>query len=314
MTDDPQGYRPAHALEESSGEAPAPTSATPIDAAELDRQRHAARVSVLAFAVSIAGSVTLGITYARGGQTQVEGIALFVALGGLGVALVIWGRHLLDTGPAREHRHPLGTSPAERQAFETSLDRDQAIGRRRLLWGMLAGAAGAFGVALLFPLRSLGPSPGQSLAASPWRRGLRLIDSQGRPVKASQVPLGGLVTVFPQGQPGSAQGQVALVRVDARSIRPRRGRRGWSPDGLLAYSKVCTHAGCPVSLYLADSHQLLCPCHQSSFDVLDGAEPVQGPAARPLPQLPLSVDADGYVVADGDLSDPIGPAWWDRPR
>ncbi len=268
---------------------------------------------MLAFVVSVAGSLTLIVVYARGGQPQVEGLGLFAALGGLGVALVVWGRHLLDTGVTAEPRHQLGTSDADREAFEQSLERDEVVGRRRMLWGMLAGAIGAFGVALVFPLRSLGPSPGQTLSASPWRRGLRLVDESGRPVRPDEVPLNGLVTVFPQGQPDSAQGQVALVRVNPRTVRPRPKRRDWSPGGLLAYSKVCTHAGCPVSLYLADSHELLCPCHQSSFDVLDGARPVQGPAARPLPQLPLTIDADGYLTAAGDLSAPIGPAWWDRP-
>ena len=122
-----------------------------------------------------------------------------------------------------------------------------------------------------------------------------------------------MLTAFPEGDPGSAQGQVAVLRVDPASIHAVRGRQSWSPDGLLVYSKVCTHAGCPVSLYLADSHQLLCPCHQSSFDALRGARPVQGPAARPLPQLPVTVDADGTLLATGDLSAPIGPAWWSRP-
>ncbi len=268
---------------------------------------------MVAFVVSLAGSITLIVAYARGGQPQVEGIGLFAALGGLGTALVIWGRHLLDTGPDAESRHPLGTTAADREAFEQSLERDQLVGRRRALWGLLAAAGSAFGVALLFPLRSLGPSPGQTLSASPWRRGLRLVDAQDRPVRVSEVPINGLVTVFPQGHPDSAQGQVALVRVAPGSNRARPGRRDWSPEGLLAYSKVCTHAGCPVSLYLANSHELLCPCHQSSFDVLDGARPVQGPAARPLPQLPLTIDAEGYLAAAGDLSAPIGPAWWNRP-
>jgi ubiquinol-cytochrome c reductase iron-sulfur subunit len=85
------------------------------------------------------------------------------------------------------------------------------------------------------------------------------------------------------------------------------------PEGLIAVSKVCTHAGCPVGLYQATTHQLLCPCHQSAFDVLDGAKPVFGPAAAPLPQLPLEIDADGHVRSRGDFVAPIGPAWWSRP-
>jgi ubiquinol-cytochrome c reductase iron-sulfur subunit len=150
------------------------------------------------------------------------------------------------------------------------------------------------------------------LLETPWRRGKRLVTDDGRPVLAADVPLDGLVTVFPEGAPGSADGQAVLVRVPDGALSPARGREEWAPDGLIAYSKICTHAGCPVGLYQAKTHQLLCPCHQSAFDVLREAKPVFGPAAAPLPQLPLSIDADGYLVAGGDFSDPVGPSFWHR--
>jgi ubiquinol-cytochrome c reductase iron-sulfur subunit len=118
--------------------------------------------------------------------------------------------------------------------------------------------------------------------------------------------------VFPEGSPGSADGQAVLIRVAPGLLHPKPGREDWSPGGLVAYSKICTHAGCPVGLYQADSHQLLCPCHQSTFDVLRHAIPQIGPAAAPLPQLPLAIDADGYVVARGDFSEPVGPSFWRR--
>jgi ubiquinol-cytochrome c reductase iron-sulfur subunit len=89
----------------------------------------------------------------------------------------------------------------------------------------------------------------------------------------------------------------------------------WVPDGThVAYSKICTHAGCPVGLYRAESQSLICPCHQSQFDVADGGKPFFGPAARPLPQLPLGVDEEGILVAQGDFPEPVGPAFWDRNR
>ena len=115
-------------------------------------------------------------------------------------------------------------------------------------------------------------------------------------------------TVRPADAP--ADSQAVLMRVTPGLIVPVDGRETWAPEGLIAYSKVCTHAGCPVGLYQPDTHQLLCPCHQSAFDVLNGAKPVVGPAAWPLPQLPLHLDPDGILRARGDFSDPIGPGYW----
>jgi ubiquinol-cytochrome c reductase iron-sulfur subunit len=143
---------------------------------------------------------------------------------------------------------------------------------------------------------------------------VRLVTEEGRAVRAANVPADGLVTVFPAGAPSSESGQAVLVRVDPDIIRPLPGRADWMPEGLIAYSKVCTHAGCPVGLYEATSHQLLCPCHQSTFDVLDGAQPVFGPAATRLPQLPLAIDAQGYLYATGGFSEPPGPTYWDRSQ
>jgi ubiquinol-cytochrome c reductase iron-sulfur subunit len=137
-----------------------------------------------------------------------------------------------------------------------------------------------------------------------------MVTSDGRVVKASDVPSGGLLTAYPEGARDAADSQVVLVRVDPTLLHPRAGREDWSPEGLLAFSKVCTHAGCPVGLYEAQRHELLCPCHQSAFDVLDHAKPVFGPAAVELPQLPLRIAADGTLEARGDFSDPVGPSFW----
>jgi ubiquinol-cytochrome c reductase iron-sulfur subunit len=147
---------------------------------------------------------------------------------------------------------------------------------------------------------------------TPWRRGRALVTSSGTRVHAADVPVGGLVTVFPEGHPDSADGQTVLVRVEPRLLARSPSARGGTEDGLVAFSKVCTHAGCPVGLYQAQRHQLLCPCHQSAFDVLDGARPVFGPAARALPQLPITIDEDGIVRALGDFPEPIGPGYWSR--
>ncbi len=176
----------------------------------------------------------------------------------------------------------------------------------------MTASLGALGAAFLFPIRSLGPNPGRSLLQTPWRRGIRAITGDGRAVRADEVPLGGLVTVFPDGHPDSADGQVVLIRVRAERLSLPADRREWAPDGLVAYSKVCTHAGCPVGLYEAESGELLCPCHQSAFDALTGGDVVFGPAARALPQLPIEIDDAGYVVARSDFPEPVGPSFWTR--
>ncbi|MGH7735831.1 MAG: ubiquinol-cytochrome c reductase iron-sulfur subunit, partial [Gemmatimonadales bacterium] len=84
------------------------------------------------------------------------------------------------------------------------------------------------------------------------------------------------------------------------------------PQGYVAYSKLCTHAGCPVGLYQDNTQQLVCPCHQSMFDVLKGAQQTFGPAPRPLPQLPLMVDAEGFLRAQRGYHEPVGPGFWER--
>ncbi len=278
-----------------------------------DHDHGAERAIAASFVVSLLSSLALAAVYWRGGQPQLEGVFLALALGGFGVGLVMWGRRLLPHQLVTQEREALPTTGDERRELVDSLERGRPLGRRSLLVRLLAAAGGAFGLAAFFPIRSLGPSPGRSLEETAWRSARRLVNEDGVAVRADDVPLGGLVTVFPEGHEGSADAQTVLIRVRPGTLDPRPGREDWAPEGLVAYSKVCTHAGCPVGLYDAGSHQLLCPCHQSAFDVLDAAEPVFGPAARALPQLPLDIDDDGFLRARGDFSEPVGPAWWTRP-
>jgi ubiquinol-cytochrome c reductase iron-sulfur subunit len=284
------------------------------DVTDDDRlaERRAQRVVAGGFAVCVVAALALAVVYRRGGQPQLEGALLAVALGGLGFGLVTWGRRLLPHQQEFEDREVLPTTDEERSRLHDTFEADEVIARRPLLVRMLVAAVGALGLAALFPIRSLGPNPRDTLERTPWERGRRLVNGEGLPVRAADVELDGLVTVFPEGDVGSADGQAVLVRVGRGLIKPVAGREDWAPQGLIAYSKVCTHAGCPVGLYQADIHQLLCPCHQSSFDVLRGARPAFGPAARALPQLPLNIDDQGFLVAGGDFSEPVGPAWWTR--
>ncbi len=273
-------------------------------------ERRATRTVAVLFVVAAASAVGAAVVFTRGGQTQRQGVLLGVAFVTLGAGLVVWGKRLLPYGVERAAREPLPSEPDQRAALDAEIDSTEAVlTRRHLLTRTLTGALAAIGAALLFPIRSLGPRPGRALLVTPWRDGVRLVTDDGQPVAVADVPVDGLVTVFPDGAPGSADGQAVLIRVDPGSIRPRPGRDDWSPQGFIAYSKLCTHAGCPVGLYEAKSHQLLCPCHQSTFDALDGARPVFGPAAASLPQLPLRIEGD-QLVAGGDFSEPVGPAFW----
>jgi ubiquinol-cytochrome c reductase iron-sulfur subunit len=237
-----------------------------------------------------------------------------VALGGVGAALILWGKRLLPQGEVTEEREQ-GPSPAAAQeAAESALARgEKQIVRRRFLARLLLGALGALGLAALFPIRSLGPSPSSALFRTRWRRGARLVDEEGTPVRTQDLEVGSVITTYPEGYVGSADSQTLLIRVEEGMLDLPPDRLAGAPAGLVAYSKLCTHAGCPVGLYRAQTHQLLCPCHQSTFDVLRGAEPLFGPAARPLPQLPIQIDAQGHIRALGGYTDPVGPGFWDQP-
>jgi ubiquinol-cytochrome c reductase iron-sulfur subunit len=264
------------------------------------------------FLASTAAAIGLSVVYWRGGQPQLEGTLLAIALGSLGAGLVLWAHHLLPSDIRTELREHHVTSATEREEFAEDFERG-GLERRHFLIGALSAAVAAIGVALLFPIRSLGPRPGHALDHTPWRAGLRAVTSDGKPVRASDVPVDGLVTIFPEGAPDSADGQAVLMRVDPALLSGPRGAADWAPGGLIAFSKVCTHAGCPVGLYEASIHQLLCPCHQSAFAVLEGARPTSGPADRALPQLPLMIDSDGLLRARGDFSESIGPRTWNSP-
>jgi ubiquinol-cytochrome c reductase iron-sulfur subunit len=278
-----------------------------------NEERGGEAVVAVAFCISVSAAVGLAVLYWRGGQPQLEGALLAAAAGGIAVGLITWSHRLLPNVEEVESRETMKSAERERDAFDVDLDRDDVLTRRRLLRRLLVGALAAIGAAFVLPLRSLGPRPdAAALDSSPWRPGTRLVTEDGSAVRVADVPAGGLVTVFPEGAVGSETGQAVLLRVEPGLVRPLPGRESWTPEGLIAYSKVCTHAGCPVGLYEAASHQLLCPCHQSTFDVLDGAKPVFGPAAARLPQLPLSIDAGGHVVARGGFSEPPGPSYWNR--
>jgi ubiquinol-cytochrome c reductase iron-sulfur subunit len=265
----------------------------------------------IAFAISGTGSAAFIVAYFYGANTQLEGIFLAVSVGALGLGFVAWAKELMPGGHYVEQREPLPSSVEQRRAAaEDFAESSEEIGRRRMLGSLLAGAAGLFGVAALFPIASLGPSPGRTLFRTAWTAGARVVTRSGLPIRLDDLREGALITVFPDGYTDSSDSQAVLIRVQPAELELQAGREDWAPDGAVAYSKVCTHAGCPVGLYEQEENRLFCPCHQSIFDALRGAEPTAGPATRPLPQLPLDVDEDGFLIARGDFPEPVGPGFW----
>lgn len=265
------------------------------------------------FTLSILGSLMLAVVYAAGGQPQLEGALLAVALGGLGIGIILWAKELLRPEELVEERPPEPSPAPVRKAAEQALAAgEEQLMRRRTLGRLLLGALGAFGIAALFPIRSLGPSPGRSLFHTQWTPGALVVNETGRPIRPQDLQVGSVLTAFPEGFVGSAVSQTLLIRIDPAQLRLPPDRMAWVAEGVIAFSKVCTHAGCPVGLYQASTHQLLCPCHQSTFDVARGAAPIFGPATRPLPQLPLAVGPDGFLYSRGDFPEPIGPGFWER--
>lgn len=278
---------------------------------------RAERVIAASFGAAVLAAGGLGVTYWRGGQAQLEGLLLSIALGGIGVAIVVWAKAFMPEGPVTEERHAIESTEEDVQAFAADFEAGtRNLKRRRMLTGLAAAAFGTLAGALLFPIRSLGPRPGRDLKVTPYAGpAKRVVTEDGRPVRPADLPVDGVVTVWPEGHTDAPDAPTLLIRTrPEQELRLQGERVGWVVGGIVAYSKLCTHVGCPVGLYQAEEALLLCPCHQSTFDVLDGARPVFGPAARSLPQLPLDVDADGYLIATGDFSDPVGPGFWDRGR
>ena len=262
------------------------------------------------FGITALCGVGLLVVYVLGGQTQVEGILLAIALGSLGIGVVIWAQDLMITPVVVEERGSPASTPDAAEELEEAIEEEEGFTRRRLLVGMLLAAFAGLAAALAVPALSLGPAPGPELFTTGWRSGKRLVDASGTPIRAADIAVDGVVTVFPDGDAGSADSQTLLIRVPPELLKLDPSRAAWAPEGYVAYSKICTHAGCPVGLYRAAERMLICPCHQSTFDVLTGAKPVFGPAGRPLPQLPIHLDPDGTFVADGDFPEPVGPSFW----
>jgi ubiquinol-cytochrome c reductase iron-sulfur subunit len=248
-------------------------------------------------------AVLFAISLLMGASMVVYGSALAGALLLLSIAV---RRYFVARYPdvtAVEPRVQLG----DEQDDDESLAEVEAVGgRRTFLTRALIGAAGLVGLSLAVPIASLGPSPGDTLRRTRWGKGVRLVTGDGEPVRPVDVAEGGIATIWPEGAVAHERSAVVLIRLRQPAQNPTR--LDWIVDDLVAYSKVCTHAGCPVALYRERDNALFCPCHQSTFAASQGAVPTFGPAARALPQLPLGTDSAGYLVALSDFEAQVGPA------
>ena len=273
---------------------------------------------LLLAAASAAGFVVVYALDSIGHQTQLLGLTLGAAFACVAAALVVAGRHLVPVEDGEDEYGSPAPAAVDR-VVEVVEEGAVRMRRRRLLAGAGAAAGAAIGAALLAPVVSLGPAFDlAALARTPWRRGRRLVDEAGAPIPAAAVRPDEFVTAFPEGaDPEEIGSPVILVRLDPARLRLPAARRTWAPEGILGYSKICTHAGCAIALYRAPLFEpaeqppgLVCPCHYSTFDPATGGTVVFGPAGRALPQLPIRVDRQGNLRAGGTFSGPVGPSWW----
>jgi ubiquinol-cytochrome c reductase iron-sulfur subunit len=253
----------------------------------------------------------------------VLGTTMAISLLGIGVGAVHWAKTLMPDTEMVEERHPQRASDADRQRVVDNLTEggeNAQLNRRPLIKYSLLGALGLFGIPVILPLvGGLGPLPGNGLSTTIWKKGDRLVrDPEHTPIRADQVTIGSVYHVLPESIKDSqhvledkAKAAVLLMRLRVEDIKPKK-ELDWGHDGIVAYSKICTHVGCPVGLYEQQTHHLLCPCHQSTFDVTQDCTVIFGPAKRPLPQLKISVDSEGYLVADGPFHEPVGPSFFER--
>jgi len=308
------------------GSDPAPSTEA---RAGVERRTGASATAELIVAIALLAAGALGVAFCLlyafdGSDTQLLGLALGLALLAVAVALVLAAQRVFPRETAVEPRPVLAENrgPVEAQAAAELLAGGEGVSRRRLLIGAAGLAGTGLAAAVVAPLDSLGPNVGAAIDTTPWKKGTVLVAETGAALRAEDVIEGSFTTAFPQGADMRELGSpVVVVRVEPATLRLPAGRAGWAPEGILAYSKICTHAGCAVALYRAPLNEetseppaLVCPCHYSTFDVRRGAAVEFGPAGRPLPQLPLAIRGDRVLIAGGGFSGPIGPGWWNVRR
>ena len=288
---------------------------------EREPNRRAELVAVLLFLCAAASAAAFPVLYAVEAHplTQLLGLALGLSFAFLAAALVVISKHAVVTEELPEDYPPPAREMEREELLQIVDESGDSISRKRFLTLAGGAAVGSIGVALLTPVASLGPVlDTDELYRTPWRRGLRLVDEHGRPYRADDIEAKLFYTAYPEGADREQLGApVVVVRLEPGELRLPSARNGWAPDGIVAYSKICTHAACAISLYRTPTFApvepkpaLVCPCHYSTFDPATGGTVLFGPAGRPLPQLPLMIDSAGGLRAGGNFSGPVGPSWW----
>jgi len=251
------------------------------------------------------------------------GCTLGVALFCIGAGAVHWARTLMSDHELVDERHAIEATPETREKVMADFRqgaKESALGRRKLIRNSMFGALTLVPLSGVVLLRDLGPLPKTKLEHTIWRKGKVLVNTNTQqPLRPEDISVGSLTFAQPEGleeksdnfQQEIAKAALMLVRLNPSDIKDKK-ELDWSHEGIVAYSKICTHVGCPVSLYEQQTHHVLCPCHQSTFDLSDGARVIFGPAGHPLPQLNISVNKDGFLEAQGDFAEPVGPAYWER--
>jgi ubiquinol-cytochrome c reductase iron-sulfur subunit len=251
------------------------------------------------------------------------GLGLAIALFFIGMGAVHWAKTLMPDEEVVDVRKVQRSADEDRSAFVETAKEGAAkagLGRRPLIKRSLGLALGLVGLSPLLLLRDLGPLPKNELEETNWRAGTRLVTDPGdRPIKPSDLEVGGVAQVQPELPAGRARkledigkDSLLLIRLRPEDFNLDAERLSWTHEGIIAFSKICSHMGCAVALYEQSTKHLLCPCHQSTFDVTRAAKVIFGPAARPLPQLAITVDAEGYLVARQPFTEAVGPSFWER--
>ena len=251
------------------------------------------------------------------------GLGLAIALFFIGAAAIHWAKTLMPDEEVIAMRHTMRSEDEDREAFVATVkERAGAagLGRRSLIKRSMGLSLGLIGLSPLVLLRDLGPLPKDDLTKTSWAAGTRLVTDPGdRPIRPEDLEIGAVAQVLPQLRPEQertlndiGKDAVLLIRIRPEEFQLSAERLSWTHEGIIAFSKICSHMGCAVALYEQSTKHLLCPCHQSTFDVPRAAKVIFGPAARPLPQLAITVDAEGYLVAQKPFTEPVGPSFWER--